>query len=65
MSLLIALTIAIVAGYLKITLTEEVEAMFAGLVAFVCAILSIIFAPLLLKLFLLAILLKLPEANLV
>ena len=62
MSLLIALTIASVAGYLKMTLTEEVEAVAAGLVACLCVILSLIFAPLLLKLTLLATLLIFPKA---
>ena len=65
MSLLIALTIASIAGYLKMTLTEEVEAMSAGLVACICVVLSLIFAPLILKLVLLAVLFKLPKANLV
>ena len=65
MSLLIALTIASVAGYLKITMNEEIEVIFAGLVACICVVLSLIFAPIVLKLFLLAILLKLPKANLV
>lgn len=65
MNLLITLTIASVAGYLKMTVNEEIEAVFAGLVACLCAFLSLIFAPLLLKLALLAILLLLPKANLV
>ena len=65
MNLLITLTIASVAGYIKMTVNEEIEAVFAGLVACLCAFLSLIFAPLLLKLGLLAILLLLPKANLV
>ena len=64
MSLLITLTIASVAGYLKITLTEEVEAVSAGLVACLNIVLSLIFAPFLVKLALLAVLLLLPKANL-
>ncbi|MEL6501632.1 MAG: hypothetical protein AAFR63_01580 [Cyanobacteria bacterium J06631_6] len=64
MSLLITLTIASVAGYLKLTLTEEIEAVSAGLVACLCTVLSLIFAPLLLKLALLVALLLLPKANL-
>ena len=62
MSLLITLTIASVAGYLKMTLTEEVEAVAAGLVACLGVVLSLIFAPLLLKLILLASLLVFPKA---
>ena len=62
MSLLITLTIASVAGYLKMTLTEEIEAVSAGLVACLCVVLSLIFAPLLLKLILLVTLLILPKA---
>ena len=62
MSLLITLTIASVAGYLKMTLTEEIEAVSAGLVACLCVVLSLIFAPLLLKLILLATLLFFPKA---
>lgn len=50
MSLLITLTIASIAGYLKTTLAEETEAIFAGLIACLCTVLSLIFAPLLLKL---------------
>ena len=65
MSLLITLTIAGIAGYLKMTLTEEIEAVFAGLVACLCVVLSLIFAPLTLKLVLLAVLLKLPMTNFV
>ena len=64
MNLLITLTIASVAGYIKMTVNEEIEAVFAGLVACLCAFPSLIFAPLLLKLGLLAILLLLPKANL-
>ena len=62
MSLLITLTIASVAGYLKMTLTEEVEAVAAGLVACLGVIFSLFFAPLLLKLILLATLLFFPKA---
>ncbi len=59
MSLLITLTIASVAGYLKMTLAEEVEALFAGLVGCVCVVLGIIFAPWIIKLALLAALIPL------
>ena len=53
MTLLIALTLTSVAGYLKMTLTEEIEAVSAGLVACIGLCLSLYFAPLLLKLALL------------
>ena len=65
MTLLITLTLAGVAGYLKITLTEDVEAMSAGLVACLGLFLSIFFAPILIKLALLAALLLLPKAPIV
>ena len=61
MSLLITLTIASIAGYLRMTVTEEIEAIFAGLVACLCIVLSLIFAPFLLKLTLLAVLLIIRE----
>lgn len=59
MTVLITLTIASVAGYLKMTLTEEIEALFAGLIGCIGVVLSIIFAPLVLKLILLTALLLL------
>jgi hypothetical protein len=59
MSLLFTLTIASIAGYLKMTLTEEVEALFAGLVGCFCIILGIICAPWILKLALLTALIPL------
>ena len=65
MNLLITLTIASVAGYLKMTVNEEIEAVFAGLIACLCIVLSLIFAPLLLKFALLTVLLIIPKANLV
>ncbi len=65
MTLLITLTLTGVAGYLKITLTEDVEAMSAGLVACLGLFLSIFFAPILIKLALLAALLLLPKAPIV
>ena len=65
MGLLITLTIASVAGYLKMTVNEEIEAVFAGLVASLCIVLSLIFAPFLLKFVLLTVLLFLPKANLI
>ena len=65
MTLLITLTIASVAGYLKMTLTEEIEAVFAGLVACLCLFLSLFFAPIIIKFALLAVLLFFPKATLV
>lgn len=65
MILLITLTLTGVAGYLKMTLTEEVEAVSAGLVACLCLFLSLFFAPILIKLVLLGVLLFFPKANLV
>jgi hypothetical protein len=65
MTLLIALTIASVAGYLKMTLTEEIEAVFAGLVACVGLFFSLFFAPILIKLAILAVLVIAPKATLV
>ena len=65
MNLLITLTIASVAGYIKMTVNEEIEAVFAGLVACLCTFLSLIFAPVLLKFALLTVLLIIPKANLV
>ena len=65
MTLLITLTLTSVAGYLNMTLTEEIEAVSAGLVACIGLCLSLYFAPLLLKLALLALLLLFPKANLV
>lgn len=62
MTLLVTLTIASVAAYLKMTLTEEIEALFAGLVTVLGIVLSLIFAPLLLKLTFLAALLLLSKA---
>ena len=62
MTLLVTLTIASVAAYLKMTLTEEIEALFAGLVTVLCIVLSLIFAPFLLKLTVLAVLLLLSKA---
>ena len=64
MTLLIALTIASIAGYLKMTLTEEIEAVFAGLIACLGLFLSLFFAPLLIKFALLAVLLFFPKATL-
>ena len=63
MTLLITLTIASIAGYLKMTLTEEIEAVFAGLVACLCLFLSLFFAPILIKFALLAVLLFFSKAN--
>ena len=65
MALLITLTIASVAGYLKITLNEEVGAVSAGLVACIGLFLSLFFAPILIKLALLAVLLIFPKTSLV
>ena len=62
---LITLTIAGVAGYLKMTLTEEIEAVFAGLIACIGLFLSLFFAPIIIKFALLTVLLFFPEATLV
>ena len=63
MTLAIALTIASIAGYFKITLTEETEAVFAGLVACLGLFLSLFFAPILIKFAFLAVLLFFPKAT--
>ena len=47
------------------TLTEDIEAVFAGLVACICLFLSLFFAPILIKLALVAVLLFFPKATLV
>lgn len=65
MNLLITLTITSVAGYLKMTLKEEVEALFAGLVTCIGLLLSLLFAPILLKFSLLGLLLVLPKSSLI
>ena len=65
MSLLITLTITSVAGYLKMTVNEEIEAVFAGLVACIGLFLSLFFAPILIKLVLLTVLLMLPKTKLI
>jgi hypothetical protein len=61
MALLITLTLTGVAGYLNYKLTEEIEAVSAGLVACIGLFLSLFFTPILIKLALLAILLALPK----
>lgn len=61
MILLITLTLTGIAGYLKMTLIEEVEAVSAGLVACICLFLSLFFAPILIKLVLLGVLLFFPK----
>ena len=58
MALIITLTITSIAGYIKMTVNEEVEALFATLVACLGLFLSLFFAPILIKLALLAILLR-------
>jgi hypothetical protein len=63
MALLITLTLTGVAGYLNLKLTEEIEAVSAGLVACIGLFLSLLFAPILIKLTLLVILLTLPKLN--
>lgn len=65
MALPIALTITILAGYLKLIVNEEIEAVFAGLVACISLFFSLFFAPLVLKLALLAALLVMPKSGLV
>ena len=57
MALLITLTVTSIAGYIKMTVDEEIEAVFAGLVACLGLFLSLFFAPMTIKLILLAILL--------
>ena len=61
MALLISLTITSIAGYIKMTVDEEIEAVFAGLIACIGVFLSLFFAPMLIKLVLLVILLLLPK----
>ena len=64
MILIITLTLTAIAGYLKVKLHEEVESLSAGLVAILCLFLSLFFAPLLIKLLLLTILLLInPSKN--
>lgn len=65
MSCLIALIVTGVAKYLTVKLKEEIESVSAGLVACIGIFVSIFFAPLLLKLALLAILLVFPRIKLV
>jgi len=65
MILLITLTLTGVAGYLKMNLTEDVEAMSAGLVACLGLFLSLFFAPIVIKLALLAVLLLFPKTIIV
>ena len=57
MIVIITLTLTAIASYLKVKLREEVESLSAGLVAILCLFLSLFFAPLLIKLLLLTILL--------
>jgi hypothetical protein len=54
--LLIALALTAIAAYLRLKLTEEVESLAAGLVACLGLFFSLFFAPLLIKLGLLIIL---------
>ena len=63
MILIITLTLTAIASYLKIKLHEEVESLSAGLVAILCLFLSLFFAPLLIKLLLLTILLINPSKH--
>ena len=63
MTLLITLTLTAVAGYLNMKLTEEVESLSAGIVACLCLFLSLFFAPLLIKILLLAMLVLMPRKN--
>ena len=64
MALLLTLTMTGVAGYLHMTVDEEIEAVSAGLVVCIGLFLSLFFAPILLKLVLLAVLLIFPKTNL-
>ncbi len=63
MFLIITLTLTLIAGYLKVKLHEEIESLSAGLVAILCLFLSLVVAPLLIKLLLLVILLIYPNKN--
>lgn len=63
MILLITLTLTAVAGYLKIQLNEEIESLSAGMVACLCLFLSLFFAPLLIKVLLLAMVILMPVKN--
>lgn len=65
MALLITLTITSIAGYIKITVDEEIEAVSASLVVCLGLFLSLFFAPMLIKLALLAVLLIFPTKKLV
>ena len=64
MALLITLTMTGVAGYLQMTVDEEIEAVSAGLVVCIGLFLSLFFAPIFLRLVLLAVLLIFPKTNL-
>ena len=64
MALLITLTITSIAGYIKITVDEEIEAVFAGLIACIGIFLSLFFAPVAIKLTILALLVLFPKRNL-
>lgn len=59
---LFTLTLTGIARYLNLKLTEEIEAMSAGLVACIGLFLSLFFAPILVKIALLTILLTLPKS---
>lgn len=61
MALFFTLTLAIISFYLRFKLNEEIESLAASIIACLGAFLSLIFAPLLLKLFLLIILLVNPQ----
>ncbi len=63
MALIIALTITSIAGYLKMTVNEEIEALFATLVTCLGLFLSLFFAPIALKLVILALLLLPPSTK--
>jgi hypothetical protein len=63
MVLIITLTLTLLAGYLKVKLHEEVESLFAGLIALICLFLSLVFAPLSIKFLLLTLLLFNPSKN--
>ena len=57
MILIISLILTAIASYLRVKLHEEVESLSAALIAILCLVISLFFAPLLIKLLLLAILL--------
>lgn len=62
--LLISFGLGIVALTIKAQVTEEIEALSAGLVAGICLLLSLVFAPLLIKVLILLVILATNKKNL-